>query len=114
MGKKGWVSADFTTEYGNCLNVPLAQPPVTATPPTPPTNTPTNTPQITNTPVPTDTPVPRPPDLIVTDFSGAEDLVIASGNSDVTSSYSITISNLGLGDSGQFLTIVDFDGQRRD
>lgn len=107
----GWVSAQFTTLYGNCSNVPVENVIInTATPI--PTNTPTATPIPTDTPAPTLTPIPGDPDLIVTSIDGELSPLILSGDSEVTEEYAVTISNLGASSTGQFSATltVDFEG----
>ena len=97
----GWVSGDqrFVTLYGNCSAVPIEQ-------------VATQTPPATDTPVaPTLTPVPGLPDLAVIDIIGPTQLTINGGESEVVGEYSITVSNIGLGDSGQFVVEVLVDDQ---
>lgn len=101
---EGWVSADFTTEYGNCANVPVvAGPAPTATPTgsATPTATPTRTPTITAT--------PGRPDLVVQNIVGPTAIVIPSGHTQVKQTYAITITNAGLGPSGQFTPVLTFE-----
>lgn len=100
----GWVSANFTTIYGNCSGIPVVIPPPTPTGTAPtPTPTPTNTPVPTNTPLPTNT--PGPADLVISDISGnvAPDL---QGESSVTEEYGIQITNTGNDNTGQFSNVV--------
>ncbi len=95
-----WVSAEFTTEYGVCFNIPVITPPPTPTT-TPATATPTHTPTPTLTPTPvpdpTDTPqpsnTPRPADLVVSDISGPTELTLSGGT--VTATYTVQVSNVG-------------------
>ncbi len=97
---RAWVSANFTTEYGNCINIPIVAPPPTATAPVPtntPTPPPTNTPIPSETPVPTATNTPRPADLVVSDITGAEELTLEAGGS-VSATFTVQITNTG--DSG--------------
>jgi uncharacterized protein YraI len=99
----GWVTDEFVTVYGNCINIPIVQAPP------PPTNTPAPvTPTIFS---PTFTPQPPPPtttpglpDLLVTNISGASTLVLGAGG--VTSNYAVTVTNTGLGPTGQFNNLV--------
>lgn len=99
----GWVSADFTTEYGNCLNVPVE----TFNTPTPSV---TDTPAPTLTPTPTNTPVhtatPALPDLTLASLDGEETLAL-DGAGEVTAPYAITITNIGMGASTQFDVVLD-------
>jgi len=100
----GWVSDAFVTIYGICTNVII--------PPIPPTPTPrftasptwTTQPATTNTPTPSVT--PGLADLVISNISGATDLVIPGGQTTVTSSYAVTITNTGGRASGQFNNIV--------
>jgi hypothetical protein len=99
----GWVSGStqFVTITGNCFNVPIKS---LETPTPTPTVTPTRTPtpNVTNTPSPpTNTPTPQRPDLVVTGIFG-ETTVTLGGNASVARTYSVTITNVGLGSSGQF------------
>ncbi|RMF79886.1 MAG: hypothetical protein D6737_09980 [Chloroflexi bacterium] len=102
----GWVSSDFTTELGICTGVPVVNPPPSPTVPVSPSATPppTFTPTTTQTPMPaaTETPTPGTPDLVITDFSGEENPVIPSGETEVTEEYTLVISNTGSGGTGQF------------
>jgi hypothetical protein len=99
----GWVSADFTTEYGNCLNVPVE----TFNTPTPNV---TETSAPTLTPLPTDTPAatltPALPDLIITSITGEETLALGN-DGEVISEYAVTIANVGLGASASFEVALD-------
>jgi subtilase family serine protease len=66
----------------------------------PPTNTPfaTQTPQPTQTPLPTNTPAPTAipdPDLDIEELFGEDVLVIPSGDTEVTGTFSVTIRNTG-------------------
>lgn len=100
----GWVSAQFTTVYGVCTNVPIVQPPpppVTIVPPTStPTRTPTPTPQ---PPGPTNTPLPA--DLVIPSIIGPENtdtITIPAGESSVIGMVSVTITNTGSSSTGTF------------
>lgn len=107
---QAWVSADFTTEYGICSNVPIVPTPPTPTGTAPtPTNTPTLTPTPTNTLEPSATPTatntPRPADLVVSSITGPRELTLADG--EAVGSYTFQITNAG--DSpvnGQFTNAV--------
>jgi uncharacterized protein YgiM (DUF1202 family) len=105
----GWISAQFTTVYGICTNVPIV-----SSPPTPTTSAPTATftpipptSTLTLTPVPpTLTPTPGLPDLVVTSIIGPTALTLGPGDTPVTASYSITVSNTGQSAAGQFNTTI--------
>ena len=110
----GWVSAsnNYVSLYDGtlnlCRNVPVVQAPPTPTPRV------TNTPVITNTPIPTQTPLPTQttvpstntpvpkPDLTITNVTGNQSVTIPGGESEVTETYSINISNLGGAANQQF------------
>lgn len=99
----GWVSGStqFVTITGNCFNVPIKS---LETPTPTPSVTPTIVPtlNVTNTPAPpTNTPTPQRPDLVVTGIFG-ETTVSMSGNASVARTYTVTITNVGLGSAGQF------------
>lgn len=104
----GWVSAQFTTVYGNCGGIPVvaAPPPPTLAAPTatfttvPPTNTLTLTP-----PPPTVTPTPTPPDLLITSITVPETLAIGAAT-EVTANVSVTITNQGGAVAGQFTSTI--------
>jgi len=104
----GWVSADFTTLFGNCLNIPIENV-VINTPTFTPTFTPSHTPTVTLTPTASHTPVPGVPDLIVTSISGEEMVVIPADSASVMETYNVIITNLGAGPSGQFSAVLRFD-----
>jgi uncharacterized protein YraI len=104
----GWVSAEFTTEYGNCLSVPVVPIPPTPTPNVP-TATPTATPTVeAATAAPTLTPVPsatlRPPDLVITDISGETSIVLDGDG--VTERYTVVITNTGDRPSTSFTNTI--------
>jgi hypothetical protein len=104
----GWVSAQFTTIYGNCSTVPVESF-VVNTPIPLPTATiflPTITPLPTLTRPPTQIPTPGRPDLIVASIVGAQSVTIPDGEDEVTEQYAITISNLGFGPSPQFDVVM--------
>lgn len=94
----GWVSAQFTTEYGICSNVPVEVFNPTATPTA--TSAATSTP--TNTPPPTNTSVPQRPDLIIPTIVVEDDAVIPSGETEVTVTIAVTVTNIAFGSSGPF------------
>lgn len=114
-GQIGWVSANFTTLYGNCLNIPVESP-VISTPTPQFTNTPRVLPTFTpsRTPTPSITPTPGRPDLIVTRISGDTELVIPSGETQVSETYGVTVTNLGVGATGQFEVTMLFNNQSYD
>lgn len=100
----GWVSDEFVTIYGNCANVSIPPIPPTPTPRVNATNTPTNTPPAAASATPSAT--PGLADLVVSNISGATSLQIPSGQTTVTSSYTVTITNTGQRSSGQFNNIM--------
>lgn len=108
---QAWVSSDFTTEYGNCIGVPVQTPPPTPTT-TPATATPTATPTPTATADPTATPTPtasntpRPADLVVANIVGPSNVTLSGGS--VTVSFSVTISNTGDQTTGPFTNTITF------
>lgn len=97
----GWVSAQYTSVYGQCGAVPVIAPP-----PTPTTTASTPTPTATATPTPTATPsitvTPGKPDLVISSIAGPTSTTVAA--SPVT--YSVTITNTGSGPSGNFVNKV--------
>lgn len=107
----GWVSAQFTTTYGNCAGIPIA-----AAPPTPtprggvPTNTPTATVTSSPTSQPTTTSTPGKADLVVVSITGPTTLTIPGGESSVSQTYTVTISNTGSGPSNQFSNTITVVG----
>ena len=113
----GWVSAPFVTLYGNCTGVPIEQPLVTPTPaptltftPAPPTATPTSAVTL----APSLTPTSRRPDLIVTSIGGSLDVTIPSGQTSVTETYAVTVTNAGPGAAGPFVSILTMDDTEYD
>ena len=99
----GWISAAFTSVYGICSGVPVVQPPATPTPlitntSVPPTAVTLTAPAATVTPSAT----PGPADLLVTDIVGSTTLELGAGDSPVTSSYTVSITNSGSSATGQF------------
>lgn len=105
-GTTGWVAAEFTTEYGNCLNVPVRQIEE-------PTEVPTDTPAPTLTAEPQDDddeePTEGQPNLLVTNIVGETEVDI-----DSTETYTITITNSGTASSGQFLSSVEVEDTEYD
>lgn len=101
----GWVSAPFTSVYGNCFNVPVVTP---ATPTGQATITPIPTATLTNTPPPppTLTPVPQPADLVVPSLNGPTVITLPAGSTGVTRTYNFTVTNTGQKNSGQTMTSV--------
>lgn len=110
----GWVSAEFTTEYGICSNVPIVAVPTKAVTlvPTVPTTGPTLT------PVPTATTAGNnnsgKPDLIVSAITGDNSIIVPSGVSSTTESYKVTIQNTGTGAASQFTTTMFVNGTEQD
>ncbi len=106
---RAWVSADFTSEYGNCFNIPVRVPPPTPTT-TAATSTPTATLTPTNTDEPTLTPTasntPRPADLVIANIVGPETVTLSGGTATV--SFSVTISNTGDNATGPFTNTITF------
>ena len=110
-GQIGWViqrnpanaNEDFITILGNCALIPIVNPPPspTTTPPTP-----THTPTPTQTQVPPVTNTPQLPDLLVVSISGPANLVIPDGETSVTDTYSVTITNNGGTSTGQFSNTI--------
>ncbi|MCA9884657.1 MAG: SH3 domain-containing protein [Anaerolineae bacterium] len=94
----GWVSAQFTTEYGICTNVPVEvfNPTPTPTATSAATHTPTPTPTVTNTSV------PQKPDLIIPNIVVEGDPVIPAGETEVTVTIAVTVTNIAFGSSGPF------------
>jgi hypothetical protein len=101
-GRFGWVSSEFTSESGNCFNVPI-KPYITPTPIVTPAPTFTSGPPPSATPPPTASTTPLP-DLVVTSILGPTQ--VAAG---VTETYSTTISNTGQAATSQFRVIMEFD-----
>lgn len=106
-GLVGWVSAQFTTNYGNCAFVPI-EVVATATPTLTRTSTPT--PTTTLTPTITNTVPPSLPDLVVPNIVLEDDPVIPSGESEVTVTIAVTVTNIGIGTSGTFETTIRIEG----
>lgn len=107
----GWVSAEFTTEFGICSSVPLV---VAPTKPAPPTST--APPTLTSPPTSTSPPGNNTgkPDLIVTSINGDRSVVIPSNVSSTTETYTVTIQNTGSGSAGQFTSTILVNGTERD
>lgn len=104
----GWISAEYTTVYGICNAVPIvAAPPTPTTTAATATNTPIPTNTLTTTPLPaTATNTPSPADLVVTNMSGPATLNLGFGNTPVTASFTVTITNTGGSTTGQFSNVV--------
>jgi hypothetical protein len=106
--REGWVSAQYTTRYGDCSRVPVVAPPAS---PTATRSPQTATPPPSFTPVPSFTPlatnIPGKPDLVITQIGGPDTVIIASGDSSVTATYSVTITNTGSGSTGQFTSTIE-------
>lgn len=100
----GWVSDDFVTLYGNCASVTIPPIPPTPTPRITPSFTWTNPPASTNTPTPSLT--PGLADLVISNISGPTSLQIPSGETMVSASYTITITNTGQRNTGQFNNVI--------
>ncbi|HVU10999.1 MAG TPA: CARDB domain-containing protein, partial [Phototrophicaceae bacterium] len=98
------------TLYGQCQNVGI--PPIPPTPtayytPTPiPTSTLTLTPQ-----PPTATPVPGFPDLVVTNLGlvGGNTIQLGAGNTPVTATVSVTVTNTGASAATQFNNVINLN-----
>ncbi len=117
-GTLGWVSAGFTTLYGNCANVPIENVVIntptqaaTQTPTSTPTPTATWTPSPTHTPAPTST--PGLPDLVIPsiEWEGEDDepIVLPAGEDEVVVEFTVQISNLGRGPSSQFTVLIEVE-----
>lgn len=100
----GWVSGLYVTLYGNCSGVII--PPIPPTPttviiptwtPIPPTNTLTKTPQPA-----TATATPGLPDLLISSITGSNTLNLGPGNTPVSSTFAVTITNTGQSATTQF------------
>ncbi len=96
----GWVSNTVVTIYGNCASVIIPPIPPTPTPRVSPTITPSITPPIVNTATPSAT--PGLADLIVSNVSGPTTVQIPLGETTVSASYAITVTNTGQRATGQF------------
>jgi uncharacterized protein YraI len=107
----GWVSAEFTTEYGNCGNVPLVAVPTKAVTVAP---TVTTAPTSTSQPTATTASNTGKPDLIVSGINGDNSIIVPSGVSSTTESYKITIQNTGTGGASQFATTLLVNGTEQD
>jgi len=100
----GWVSNNVITVYGNCQNVSIPPIPASPTPPINPTATWTNTP-----PSPTSVVITATPglaDLVISNISGPSDLQIASGQTSVSATFSVLITNTGQRATTQFNNII--------
>lgn len=101
----GWVSAAYTTVYGNCGGIPIVVPPPT------PTSQVTSTPPPTFTPPPSATPpaptvTPGLPDLVISAISGPQELTLAGGAGEVVGTYAVTLTNTGDAITSQFSNVV--------
>lgn len=105
----GWVSSEYTTEYGNCFNVPLIPTPTPNR-----TTTPTLTPSFTPTHTATTPPNTGEPDLIVVNIQGDTSIIVPSGISSTTETYKVTIRNTGGASAGQFVTTLNVGSKEID
>ena len=100
----GWVSAAYTTVYGNCAGIPIVVPPPSPTSPV------TNTPPPTFTPTPSATPPPTAtpglPDLVISAISGPQELTLSGGAGEVVGEYAVTLTNTGDAITTQFNNVV--------
>lgn len=106
----GWFSGQFVTLLGTlCAGIPIVPtpPPPTVVAPTatftqiPPTST------LTLTAVPpTPTPTPGPADLVISNITGPTSLMLGPGNSPVSSSFTVQITNTGQGSTAQFSNTI--------
>lgn len=94
----GWVSAEFTTVYGNCGSIPVQQNPATQT------AAPTLPPAPTFTSVPAATATNSPADLYIANVSGPTTLTLSG--SEVSGTYAVTLTNVGGRTSSQFNNVV--------
>lgn len=101
----GWLSSAYTSQSGDCSQVPVAVPPPSPTPrPATVTPLPTATATLipgTATPVPTATPMI--PDLVVQAIVGPTVLQL-NNTGTVGATYTVRVHNQGTGDSGTFRT----------
>lgn len=104
----GWVDARFVTIYGICTGIPVVNPPTTPTSTAPPTATNTNVPPPlpTNTPLPAATATPIAANLIVTNITGPSLITIPAGESSVTATFGVNITNTGGPITTQFSSIA--------
>lgn len=107
----GWISAQFTTLYGNCLSIPVIAAPASPTPP----NQATSTLIPTITPIPsatsTSAPTPTPSDLVITSIVGDTDVVIPAGQTSVIRPYTFIVTNTGARRTVSFTMRVQITGQ---
>ncbi|MCU0497621.1 MAG: Ig-like domain-containing protein [Anaerolineae bacterium] len=107
----GWISAQFTTLYGNCQSIPVVAAPASPTP----LNQPTATWTPTITPIPsatmTNAPTPTPSDLVITSIVGETDVLIMSGQTSVTEQYTFIVTNTGARRTPSFTMRVQITGQ---
>lgn len=104
----GWVSSVYVTLYGQCQNVGIPPIPPTPTPIYTPTFIPTNV--LTTTPQPpTATATAGLPDLLVTNLTlvGATSLQLGAGNTPVTGTFSVTVTNTGASATTQFNNVIN-------
>ncbi len=95
----GWVSAQYTTVYGICSNVPVSAQPTPVVPSTPIVIPTIFIPPTIGVPP---TSAPSRPDLVIANISGPKSLSIPSGAGQVVGTYAVTISNQGGAPTGQF------------
>ena len=92
-GRTGWVSARYTTEYGNCYAVAIE---TYAPPTTPPTTAPTLTPRPTSTTAPTVNPQTQRPDLTVSNIRFRTSQAALNDNAaSTTVEFTVTVTNQG-------------------
>ncbi|MFZ4813248.1 MAG: CARDB domain-containing protein [Phototrophicaceae bacterium] len=100
-----WVSAEFTTVYGNCTGIPVVNPP-TATAAATTTPVPSLTYTVMPTLAPSVTPPRAPADLTVTNITGPSSVTLSSGSA--TARYSVVITNTGGSAVGQFDNAITY------
>jgi len=104
---RGWVSQDFVTLYGsNCSSISISVPPASPTPQNQATATFTPVPTNTPIPQPTNTTVPQAPNLSAPSIGVDDVITIPSGESEVTETIGVTISNSGGTFNEQFSNTV--------
>lgn len=104
---RGWVSSEFVTLYGaNCSSIGISVPPPSPTPQNQPTATFTPRPTSTITPIPSNTPVPALPNLSAPSIGVPNNIVIPSGESEVTVTVGVTIRNNGGPINSQFANTI--------
>ena len=115
--QEGWVSSEYTTEFGNCGNVPVVSVVPTALPATDvplATDAPTLTPMSMATATQDNGAVVGQPDLLVADVMGDRSVVIPPNATSITETYTIRIQNMGTAPTGQFVTSLYVNGVARD